>query len=445
MSEIITKIDNTVTKYQMITAGDIVVAGVSGGADSMLLLNYLISVKSKYDISIIVANVEHGIRGKESKNDTEFVRSFCEKNNIKFRCLEIDAVGGAKKAGLGVEEYSRNARYKFFNSLGGTKIATAHNLSDNVETVIFRLARGTSLNGCCGIPPVRDNIIRPLIECSSDEIRSYCRENGIDFVVDSTNYDDKYTRNYIRNNLVHDFEHINPSFLSAFNRFIFSANEDNDFLRKFALSEYEKCVDDKGIIISRLKLLDKSIQKRIVINYLNRYSLTVDELHLNDILSLCKNNGKKQIKGSLFAVSSNNHLRIASFDENHRFCCKITEKKMISKAQFLMNCELLTKKFDFYCDYDKIDGEIGIRQRKEGDTIRPSGRNCTKSLKKLFNELKIPAEKRNTIPVIFDSRGVLGVLGYCIDERAVVSDASENVLLIKVAFDTKPEEIFNEK
>ena len=156
----------------------------------MLLLNYLISVKSKFDIRIIVANVEHGIRGAESKNDTEFVRRFCEKNSVEFHCLEIDAVGGAKRAGIGVEEYSRNVRYEFFNSLGGTKIATAHNLSDNVETVIFRLARGTSLNGCRGIPPVRDNIIRPLIECSSDEIRSYCSENGIDFVVDSTNFDD---------------------------------------------------------------------------------------------------------------------------------------------------------------------------------------------------------------------------------------------------------------
>ena len=145
MSEIITKIDNTVTKYKMITAGDIIVAGVSGGADSMLLLNYLISVKSKFDIRIIVANVEHGIRGAESKNDTEFVRRFCEKNSVEFHCLEIDAVGGAKRAGIGVEEYSRNVRYEFFNSLGGTKIATAHNLSDNVETVIFRLARSSNV------------------------------------------------------------------------------------------------------------------------------------------------------------------------------------------------------------------------------------------------------------------------------------------------------------
>lgn len=442
MSEIITKIDNTVTKYKMITAGDIIVAGVSGGADSMLLLNYLISVKNKFDIRIIVANVEHGIRGAESKNDTEFVRCFCEKNGVEFHCLEIDAVGGAKRAGIGVEEYSRNVRYEFFNSLGGTKIATAHNLSDNVETVIFRLARGTSLNGCRGIPPVRDNIIRPLIECSSDEIRSYCSENGIDFVVDSTNFDDKYTRNYIRNKLIHDFEHINPSFLTAFNRFISSANEDNHFLTEYALSEYKKCVDDKGIIISRLKSLDKSIQKRIVINYLKQHNLAVDELHLNEILSLCDRNGKSQIKGSFFAVSSNNYLKIASFAENERFCCKITERKLLSRSQFLMNCELLTKKFDFYCDCDKIDGEIGIRQRKEGDFIRPLGRNCTKSLKKLFNELKVPTEKRNSIPIIFDSKGVLGVLGYCIDERAAMSDTTKNVLLIKVAFDTKPEEIF---
>lgn len=442
MSEIITKINNTVTEYKMITAGDIIVAGVSGGADSMLLLNYLISVKNKYGIKIIVANVEHGIRGAESKRDTEFVRSYCEKQGIEFHCLEIDAVNEAKKEKTGVEEYSRKRRYEFFNSLGGTKIATAHNLSDNVETVIFRLARGTSLNGCCGIPPVRGNIIRPLIECSSDEIRNYCRENSIDFVVDSTNFDNKYSRNFVRNKVLPDFEHLNPSFLTAFNRFITSANEDNEFINKYCAKEYDRCFDDSGLIISKLNSLDIAVKKRIIINYLKQYDISVDGLHLGEILSLCHKNGRVQIKGSHYAVSSNNHLRVASFSENDGIEFKISEKTTVSKSQFLMNCELLSKKFDFYCDYDKINGEIGVRQRKEGDFIRPHGRNCTKSLKKLFNELKIPAEKRNYVPVVYDSLGVIGVPNRCVDERIAVSDTTKNVLLIKVAFDNNPEENF---
>ena len=168
---VIHKIDKTVEKYNMLKVGDTVAVGVSGGKDSMLLLTYLIGKRDELKLNLICANVEHGIRGEASKSDTAFVKAFCEDNSVEFRGLEIDAVNGAKQAGLGVEEYSRNRRYKFFESLGADKIATAHSLSDNVETVIFRLIRGTSLNGMKGIPPVRGNIIRPLIELSSAEIR----------------------------------------------------------------------------------------------------------------------------------------------------------------------------------------------------------------------------------------------------------------------------------
>ena len=166
------RISNTIRKYNMLSSGDTVLVGVSGGADSMLLLDFFVKNRDKLNIKVKAAHIEHGIRGKTSVDDADFVKSYCENNKVEFHLLSIDAISEAAVLGQGVEEYSRNRRYEFFESIACDKIATAHNLSDNVETVLFRLIRGTGLKGACGIPPVRGRIIRPLIEISADDIRA---------------------------------------------------------------------------------------------------------------------------------------------------------------------------------------------------------------------------------------------------------------------------------
>ncbi len=427
-----TKIDNTVLKYDMLNYGDTVVVGVSGGADSMLLLEYLISVKDKYGLKIIVANVEHGIRGDESIRDTNFVKNYCHNNNIECRCLSIDAVNEAKLNSMSVEEYSRKKRYEFFNSIDCDKIATAHNLSDDVETVLFRLARGTSIKGCCGIPAVRGKIIRPLIECTSSEIRTYCRTNNIGFVIDSTNLNNDYSRNLIRNDIVNKFTKINSNFEDNFQRFIVSANEDNAFLEKYAKKEYGKCLVDNKLDIKRLTNNDISIIKRVIILYLSDYNLSVDELHLNGIINLLDKKGKYQIKGDSFVIADCNYLRYAKFNENIDFSKISVTKKVLSIDDYLIKSKLFANKFDFYCDCDKICNNIYVRSRLDGDTISPANRNCTKTLKKLFNELKIDVESRDNVPILCDDKGIIGIVGYCCDERVKVDQSTKNILLINI-------------
>lgn len=430
MLEITTKIDLTVKKYNMLNQNDFVVAGVSGGADSMLLLHYLIQKRDELNLKLLVANVEHGIRGNESIRDSEFVKSFCKKNNVDFVCKSINAVDEAKANSLSVEEYSRNVRYEFFNSFGADKIATAHNLSDNAETVLFRLSRGTSLKGCCGIPPVRDNIIRPLIDVSSDDIRQYCCDMGIDYVVDSTNDCDDYSRNFIRHYIVKDFEQLNPSFEQTFSRFIASVNEDDELLNLLADNAYEKSLVDNKLDLIALKKNHISIIKRVIFKYFDSNGVALDELHLNLICNLLDKTGKEQIKGSIFAVSNAQYLRIANFDSADKSIN--VETKIIDYNSFLNNCELFKKEIAFYCDYDKIVGNIFVRPRIEGDTISPANRGVTKSLKKLFNEYAIPVENRGNVPVACDDNGVIGVCGYCCDERVKVEDKTKNVLLLYI-------------
>ena len=171
MSEIITRVDETVKKYDMLEQGDFVVVGVSGGADSMALLHVLLELKDEFAMNIIACHVNHGIRGETADRDEKFVVEACKRFGVDVRILRTDVPGTAKKMHLGVEECGRRIRYDFFNSVADDVIiATAHTLSDRSETLLLNIARGASVKGLCSIPAVRGNIVRPLIDCTRAEI-----------------------------------------------------------------------------------------------------------------------------------------------------------------------------------------------------------------------------------------------------------------------------------
>lgn len=418
------KILNTVKKYNMLSLGDTVLVGCSGGADSMLLLSFLISIRDEYSLTLKVAHIEHGIRGQESLDDALFVEEYCKKNNVEFNILHIDAVGEARENSLGIEEYSRNRRYEFFNSIPCDRIATAHNLSDNIETVLMRLGRGTGLKGACGIPPVRDKIIRPLIEISSSEIRQYCNEHNISYRVDSTNLENNYARNKIRNELIPVYKELFPELETALSAFILDACEDYSYIEKSAKLTLDEALENNKLNIQILRKTDASIQKRVINQYFLDNEITLDRIHLNDVFKLVHKNGKIQIKGSVFAVSNEKYLRIADFSKkqfNDSFV-----KKVLSINEFNRD------NVDFYCDCDKIVGNVNIRQKKAGDKIIPANRNCTKTLKKLLNELSVPVEERDCLPVICDDLGVIGIVGVAVDDRVKLTADTKNVLTIQI-------------
>ncbi len=418
------KITDTINKYNMLSAGDTVLVGVSGGADSMLLLDYFVKNMDKLNIKVKVAHIEHGIRGKSSVEDADFVKAYCEKNNVEFHLLSIHAVLEADKAGQSVEEYSRNRRYEFFESIECDKIATAHNLSDNVETVVFRLIRGTGLKGVCGIPPVRGKIIRPLIEISSKEIREYCANCSIDYRVDETNLSNDYSRNKIRNEILPLFSQIGSDYENQISAFIDDCRNDYNLIERLSADCYQKALTEDSLSLNILRTFDESVQKRVISKYFFEQGIRLDRNHLMSVLDLVNKNGKVQIKGNIFAVSNNKYLRFASFIDKEKSFDYVTEILNID--------EFIEKSVDFYCDYDKIIGSVVIRERKCGDTISPANRGCTKSLKKLYNELAIPVEKRSSVGVICDDLGIIGIADYCVDERVKVDKNTKRVITINI-------------
>ncbi len=418
------KMIETIEKYHMLEQNDRVLVAVSGGADSMALLNLFLSIKDKYNLDICVAHIEHGIRGEESKADARFVEDFCSGKNIPFYLKSIDAPKLAKEQGIGVEEVSRNERYKFFDSIDCDKIATAHNLTDNIETLIFRLTRGTGLKGACSIPPVRGKIIRPLIEISSSEIREYCKNNNIPFRIDSTNSDNTYSRNLIRLDILPLLEKLNGDYQNNIANFISSINEDNTFIENAVNEVYGDIVSNFGIDTLKLNEFDESIKKRIIKLYFENNGVNLDKFHLEEIEKLLYSSGKVQISGELFAVSAKDKLRLADMKKGSFLGDLVTEILNIN--------EFSAKNIDFYCDCDKIIGSVTVRKRKAGDTVKPSGRGVTKSMKKLFNEFAFPVEKRDADIIVCDDVGVIGVIGICADERVKVDNSTKRVFSIKL-------------
>lgn len=426
------KVLKTVKKYNMLSKGDRVLIGVSGGADSIALLEFFVSVKEKYDLDICVAHIEHGIRGEDSVNDAEFVENYCKKLGVNFYLKTIDAPNLAKKAKMGVEEYSRMARYDFFNTIECDKIATAHNLTDNIETLLFRLARGTGLKGACSIPAVRGKIIRPFIEVSSGEIRKWCNDNNIPYRVDCTNSDSAYSRNLIRLEILPLFEKLNANYQDNIENFISDVNEDYAFIDDYVKSIYPKIVKNNEIDLPKLNELDLSIKKRILIMFFDENGYSLNRIHLQSVIDITLKSGKSQIKENVFAISAKGKIRIAKFND--------LNKKDEFVTKILNIDEFKDKNIDFYCDCDKIVGNIIIRAKQAGDRIKPAGRNVSKTLKKLFNESAYPIEKRDKKIVVCDDLGIVGVIGLCADERVKVDCNTAKILTIKLP----SEDLFNE-
>ena len=309
-------VKNTIQRYDLIQKADTIVVGVSGGPDSMALLNVLLVLQKEKDFSfqLVVAHINHGIR-KEAMEETKYVEQFCKEKGIACFVQEVLVEEIAKNQKIGTEEAGRKVRYAFFEQVakqvGGTKIATAHTANDNAETVLMNLMRGSGINGLKGIEAKREEtFIRPLIHCTREQIEQYCEQKNLQPKYDKSNQENTYTRNKIRNLLIPYLqEEYNPNIIQTLNRLSELVACENAYIEKVVEDTFIKIevacnVKDLGkqafapenCIILDLKLFnqqDKVIKSRLVRYTINRLLGTakdIEKVHVEDILKLCENN-----------------------------------------------------------------------------------------------------------------------------------------------------------
>ena len=437
---------SAVQKYNMLSQNDKVVVGLSGGADSCALLHFLVSVREKFHLTVAACHINHQLRGAEADRDEKFAGEFCKSLDVPLYILHADVRGEALKQKKSTEQCGRDIRYSFFAKTADmlhAKIATAHTASDNAETVLFNLARGSGAAGLCGIPPVRDNIIRPLIECTRTDIENYCKENHISYVTDSTNLTDEYTRNKIRLDIIPVLKKINPAFENNISGLTERMKETVDFMDNCAENALSSCLTDKGYQISELQKLDKAVLSRAIIILCQKNSVSPEAKHIELIKKIVYNNGAVEIKNNVFAVSSQGFFRIVkkmpvTSAQSVQWNCQKTlfiNNKKISLSSINQDTFYNRKKFDKFLFHNSVDCDTiplsaVFRTRKQGDVFQPLKRNVTKSVKKLFIELKIPREERDGILMLADGSQILWIEGIGVSEKSSVKGNSQNIAVI---------------
>ncbi|MCR5310190.1 MAG: tRNA lysidine(34) synthetase TilS [Lachnospiraceae bacterium] len=458
-ADFIGKIEKYTEKNRMLQKGDAVVVGVSGGADSMALLTALHELSSKYDLKLKVAHINHGLR-PEAVSEADYVRSVCEKLGIPFFLNNADVKGYAEKTGKGTEEAGRELRYKFFNELAGdsAKIAVAHNMNDLSETMLFHLCRGSGPRGLSSIPPVRGNLIRPLLCVKRSEIEEFLSERGIKYCTDSSNFSGEYTRNRIRNNVLPVLEkevsgdatvHMAESAAllrkitdfadscaaEAFERVAVNVGPETvSFSTELMLKEHEyirsllvkEAVDrlapgnrdiTSGHIESALELLYMPVGKRVDLPY------SIEVRRGYSELSFSVNNGDKEKadpeREVVYPIDREGETVIPGAG---RFVCRVVPAASLG--------DIIRKEYTKCLDCDKINNPLVARTRRTGDRICINSEGGSKKLKDFLIDIKVDRDDRDSMILLAEGSDIVWIPGYRLSEAYKVTDKTVNVLII---------------
>lgn len=289
---------NTIKENKLIAEGDKIVVGVSGGSDSITLLYLLNKYKEKFKIKIYVCHINHLIR-KDSTEDEQYVENLCKKMEIPFFKKRVEVEKLSKKLKVGTEEAGRIVRYEFFQEIAknenANKIAVAHNMNDNAETMILNLIRGTGLSGLEGITASDREIIRPLINSKKTDINNFCIENNIEYKVDSTNKENIYRRNIIRNELIPKVEEINPNIIETLSRTSKIIKENNDFIKEITEKTFENIalIKEQSIEfdLRAFNILNNNIKQNVIlkaISYIQGNTKNVEKSNIDQVIEIAK-------------------------------------------------------------------------------------------------------------------------------------------------------------
>lgn len=469
------KVRQTIAQHNLLSKGSRVVVAVSGGIDSVVMLHVLHNLRKDYNLEVLVAHLNHGFRGEESRGDAAFVEKLAQKYGLPYVSKEISVPDFIAESGQSPQEAARNVRYSFLEKVrqqfNGTAIAVGQNANDQAETVLINLLRGGAGSGLKGIPIKRSYLIRPLLDVKRSEIEEYAEQHHLAYRFDSSNAKSVYLRNRIRIELLPELEQkYNPMIIANLGKTAAILAEEDKLLTTMAKESLLKCLAAKnelGIVID-LKQFAKenlAIKRRVIrlicqeIKGLESFNIGFE--HVEQVIKLTELNtgAKVEMPGKLIFMKQYHRLyagqkeQLKLLEETEPIGTELMELKVpgrtvIPKANLSLEANILDKlspvhyekpilpNSEIRFDWDKVKSEkLFIRGRKAGDWIKPFGMNgSSKKIKDFFIDLKIPRVERDKIPLLVTQEGeVLWIIGFRTSESFRITNDTEKMLVITLS------------
>lgn len=413
------KVQLFLQQYHMVQAGDTVCCALSGGADSVCLLRCLLELAEPLQLRVTAIHVNHQLRGAESERDAAFCMALCARLQVPLQVVRCDVAAYAEQQKCSMETAARDCRYAAFASAAATRVATAHTASDNLETMLHRVIRGSGLRGLAGIPPVRERYIRPLLTVTRTEVEAFLQTLGQDYVTDSTNATDAYTRNRIRHDLIPKMQELNPALEQTAIGMLQALQTEQDYMAKQAAAILQVHQTD-DYTLSDLRTEHPAMQLRCIMQLLEQFGIPYDAARLHRLQGMLSTGGNYNLTDRYFAHCGNGCISIIEhgrpalepisqvlhWGQNQLFSGFLVEATLI-ELEKNRNPLIVHKKLSkTLLDYDKIKGVIFLRGRKYGDHVQFAGHQSESSVKKQIQK-RVPPQRRQSLHFLADEEGTI--------------------------------------
>lgn len=456
--DLLNKAAAAVKKYSMLSGGEKILIGLSGGPDSVCLFHVLNNMKDKFALDLNAIYVDHGLRPGETDMEIAFCKKLCENLNIPFVAKSIDVKTYTREQKMNMQEAARQLRYKIFDEvsyeINARKIALGHTADDQAETLLMRIFRGSGPTGLSGIPPVRKNIIRPLIEIERKEIARFLDDLKIDFITDSSNTKKDYLRNKIRLSLIPMLKELNPDITKTLSKTASIFRDEEKYFEILVTKTLMKLISRKTdsrveLFLIPFEIMDKAIIRRVLRRVIDETGglRGISFIHIEDIIDLIKNGrpgDRIYLPGGIRVIKEYSTLNLTSEPTVtlNTYNLTVPGETVLKEAGVLIKASVTEAPFEASAsgpqaysalfDADKLLLPLIARPRKNGDFFFPLGFGKRKKLQDFFVDEKVPRDERGRIPLITSGEDIIWVLGYRGDERFKITEGTKKAIKLEV-------------
>lgn len=448
------KVRETISKHSMLSSGDMVLVGLSGGPDSVCLLTALNKLKDEFSLKLHAVYVDHGLRPGETPDEIEFCRKLCEGLSVPFVVRSVDVKTYSKEQGMNRQEAARELRYKAFDEvfadIKANRLALGHTADDQLETFFMRFFRGAGPKGLSGIPPVRARIIRPLIEVERNDIEKFLDEERINYMIDSSNLKEDYLRNKLRLLVIPEIKKMNPGIVQTVSRTMEVLREEEKYFELIVTMTLMKLISRKTdlrieLFLTPMEAMDKVILRRVLRRAIDETKglRGMEFIHIEDIIDLIKrgrHGDRLYLPKGLRVIKTYSTLVITSEVPQMLETLTLTVPGDVVLKEIRATVKASVEdKVDSYgdgkatmvFDADKLGNILTIRPREKGDVFCPMGFGKRKKLQDFFVDEKVPRDERDAIPIIVSGNDIVWIAGYRGDERFKATEKTKRFLRLE--------------